>query len=300
MCVANVGVFSGNVSKNIVIFGLGYVAEAVSKDLVNLGHNVYITSRNASFCKLDALKGYFTIGFDSPELPNIIESAHVVLSTVPPYKGVDPVLESYATRYIHSGDFEWVGYLSSTSVYGDHQGKWVDETSHCMPNYTNAEVILLAEKKWLDAYLKYGVPVHIMRLSGIYGPGRNCLEQIKKGKDFTIVKKGHYFSRIHVSDICQSIIASIKFPTPGEIYNIADSEPASIDVVHQYAASILKLPELRTINFEDAVISEGMRNFFLSNKRVSNCKISEILNIDWMYPNYRIGLLEGCLHALNN
>ncbi|WP_092483631.1 SDR family oxidoreductase [Candidatus Ichthyocystis hellenicum] len=286
-------------NKNVVIFGLGYVAEALSKDLVKLGWNVYVTSRSAGSCKLDALKRYSTIGFDSPDLPYIIESAHVIISTIPPSGGIDPVLDNYTTN-VCSGRFEWVGYLSSTSVYGDHQGEWVDETSQCVPNYINAEVRLLAERKWLDLYSKYGVPVHIMRLAGIYGPGRNCLEQIKKGKSFTIVKNGHYFSRIHVSDICQSIIVSISSPTPGEIYNVADSEPAPLDVVQQYGAKILNFPELRRVNFEDADISENMRNFFLSNKKVRNHKILRILNINWIYPNYRVGLLEGCLSIKND
>lgn len=284
--------------KSIIIFGLGYVAEFVATEMSRLGWTVYVTSR----VRNTSNRHYSVINFSDHRLFSLLNSSHAILSTVPPCEdSVDPVLEKYID-IIMNGNFEWVGYLSSTSVYGDHGGKWVDETSQCLPCNDRAKLILLAEKKWLSMYEEtdFKLPVHIMRLSGIYGPRRNCLEHIRNGKDFTIVKNGQFFSRIHVEDICKAVSYSISSPTPGEIYNVSDNEPAPLCLVQQYGASILNLPKLREIKFEDADISDDMKRFFLSNKKISSSKISNNLGVKWQYPNYRVGLLKGCLPYLTN
>lgn len=285
-------------NKSILIFGNGYVSDFLSVELMKYHWFVYCTSRQVELTKQIKTCHYATISFEDPELPIILNSVSHVLSTVPSYSTIiDPVLEKYYA-VMSTRRYEWVGYLSSTSVYGNHNGEWVNEQTECMPSNFRSKDRLLAEQKWLELYLKHQLPIHIFRLSGIYGPGRNCLEEIINGKDFTIVKENQYFSRIHVSDICETIIKSIHSPAPGEIYNVCDDEPTPINVVQQFGAKILKNKPLKEVLFEDALLSEQAKNFFHDNKRVSNNKISTKLKVKLRYPNYRVGLLKGCLPYL--
>ena len=287
-------------NKTILIFGYGYVSKFLIQQLKSLDWLVYCTSRKVNVGQSVNDNNATIINFFDPKLPSIIKSADMLLSTVPPNRDViDPVLHKY-NKVISKANFEWIGYLSSTSVYGDHHGAWVDENTKCIPNNERSKIRSLAEKKWLDLYLIHELPVHIFRLSGIYGPNRNCLEQIKNSKDFTIVKKEQYFSRIHVEDICAAIIASIKSLTAGEIYNVSDDEPAPINIVQQFSASILNKPNLKEIPFENSDLSERAKGFFNDNKKISNRKIKKKLNIKWQYPNYQSGLLNGCLPYLNS
>ncbi len=281
--------------KRILIFGNGYVAKFLSKELINHGWYVYCTSRQVESNNHNEFKNITMINFSDPALPEILKSANAILSTVPPNdEMIDPVLEKYL-GLIKKEKFEWIGYLSSTSVYGNHDGKWVNEETKCFPSNLKSKARLLVEQEWLKLYLEHKLSVHILRLSGIYGPGRNCLEEIKNGKDFTVVKKNHNFSRIHVMDICQAIISSIHSPTPGEIYNVSDNEPAPLNVVQQFGSKILNKNILKEVFFEDANLSKQLEMFFADNKKVSNEKIGKKLKIKLHYPNYRIGLLKGCL-----
>jgi nucleoside-diphosphate-sugar epimerase len=281
--------------KTILIFGNGYVSKFLSKELINHGWRVYCTSRHVESKNQNECRNTTMINFFDPVLPEILKSANAILSTVPTGdKMIDPVLEKYL-GVITKEKFEWVGYLSSTSVYGNHDGKWIDEQTKCIPSNLKSKTRLLVEQEWLELYLKHKLPIHILRLSGIYGPGRNCLEEIKNGKDFSIVKKDQCFSRIHVMDICQAIMASINSPTPGEIYNVCDNEPAPIHIVQQFGANILNKNKLKELSFENANLSKPMEGFFSDNKKVSNEKIIKNLNIKLHYPNYRVGLLKGCL-----
>jgi len=284
--------------KTILIFGNGYVSKFLSKSLNDLGWLVYCTSRQVELEKSFVCETIKIINFFDPKLYEIIKSANIILSTVPiDNEFIDPVLEHYF-GIISQEEFEWVGYLSSTGVYGDHDGKWVDEQTKCKPSNCKSKIRLLAEEKWLGLYIKYKIPIHIFRLSGIYGPGKNCLQEIQNGKNFTIIKKDQYFSRIHVVDICQAMIASINSPAPGELYNVSDDEPAQINVVQQFGARLLNRKQLVEIPFEEANLSKQAKMFFDDNKKVSSNKILKSLNITWKYPNYRIGLLQGCLPYL--
>jgi nucleoside-diphosphate-sugar epimerase len=284
--------------KTILIFGNGYVAKFLSEQLINQDWFVYCTSRKVESEKSTKHQNIKIINFFDSNITEIIKSANAILSTVPTDDQItDPVLANYL-EIISKQRFEWIGYLSSTGVYGNHDGKWVNEHTKCTPSNFKSKLRICAEQKWLGLYLKYQIPVHIFRLAGIYGPKRNCLEEIKKGKDFTIIKKDHYFSRIHVIDICQAIIASINSPTPGEIYNVCDDEPAPINFVQQYGANILKKNPLIELLFENANLSKQFEMFFNDNKKISNNKIVSNLKIKWIYPNYRIGLLQGCLPYL--
>ena len=286
--------------KTIIIFGYGYVSRFLIRELNNLGWIVYCTSRGVDIGKPVKNENVTVINFLDPALPSLIKLSNVLLSTAPPNNEmIDPVLHAYAD-VISKNTFEWIGYLSSTSVYGDHNGAWVNEETECAPSSEQSRIRILAEQQWLKLYSINKLPVHILRLSGIYGPNRNCLDQIKNGKDFTIVKKDQFFSRIHVDDICMATLASIKSPTAGEIYNVSDDEPAPINVVQQFGASVLNLKSLNEIPFEFSDLSDQAKLFYNDNKRVSSKKIIEKLNIKWIYPNYMIGLAKGCLPDFNN
>ena len=232
-------------SKIIIIFGNGYVSKFLTQKLAKLGWIIYCLSRRVDVEKIIGCENVKLINFFNSGLPSIIKSSKIILSTLPPEnKIIDPVLQIYSDL-IAKENFQWIGYLSSTNVYGDQHGTWVDEETKCVPNNEKARIRLLAEEQWLNLYLKYKLPIHILRLSGIYGPSRNCLEEIKNGKDFTILKKNQLFSRIHVTDICNAIIASINSPTAGEIYNVSDDEPAPFNVVQQFGAAILNKNHLK-------------------------------------------------------
>jgi hypothetical protein len=189
-------------SKQIIIFGYGYVSKFLIQQLRDLNWTIYCTSRKINLEKPVKDGNVTVINFLDPKLPSIIKSSNICLSAVPPgAEIIDPVLKIYSD-IISKGSFEWIGYLSSTSVYGDHKGAWVNEDTECKPGNEKSKIRFSAEQQWLNLYLTYKLPVHILRLSGIYGPNRNCLEQIKNGKSFTIIKKSQYFSRVHVTDIC--------------------------------------------------------------------------------------------------
>ena len=280
--------------KQIIIFGYGYVSKFLIQKLKPLGWAIYCTSRKVEVNNPIKDENVTLLNFLDPEIHAIIQSSSICLSTIPPNsKVIDPVLRLYAGA-IAKAPCKWIGYLSSTSVYGDHGGAWVNEGTICSPSNAKSKVRFLAEKQWLDLYSAYKSPVHIFRLSGIYGPHRNCLEQIKNGKNFTIIKKGQYFSRIHVEDICMATTSSMNKPTPGEIYNLSDDEPAPLDTVQQFAASILNAGSLKEIPFEESSLSEAAKYFFADNKKVMSQKIKANLNIAWRYPSYKSGLLEGC------
>lgn len=286
-------------NKQIIIFGYGYVSKFLIQQLQGLNWTIYCTSRKIDAEKCVKDSNVTLINFLDSKLPSIIKSSNICLSTVPPSTEIiDPVLKIYSD-IISKNSFEWIGYLSSTSVYGDYKGAWVDEDTECTPRNEKSRIRLLAEQQWLNLFSKHELPVHIFRLSGIYGPNRNCLEQIKNGKDFTIIKKGQYFSRIHVADICMATITSIKHPISGEIYNVSDDEPAPINIVQQFGASILNENTLKEIPFESSNLSAQAKDFFHDNKKISSQKIKEHLNIRWQYPNYKSGLLKGCLPYLN-
>jgi len=279
--------------KTIIIFGHGYVAKFLIQKLNALGWIIYCTSRQIEVGKPVKNENVTQINFLDPAIPSLIKSADALLSTVPPNNDViDPVLHTYA-EVISKSMFEWIGYLSSTSVYGNHNGAWVTEETQCAPTNEQSRIRLLAEQQWLKLYSINKLPVHILRLSGIYGPDKNCLEQIKKGKNFTVIKENQFFSRIHVEDICMATIASIESPTAGEIYNISDDQPAPINVVQQFGASILNAKSLHEIPFEVAGLSDQAKHFFHDNKKVSGEKIKRRLHIAWTYPNYIVGLTKA-------
>jgi nucleoside-diphosphate-sugar epimerase len=213
---------------------------------------------------------------------------HLLIS-IPPSGSQDLVLKYHYDHIVAMPKLQWVGYLSATSVYGNHDGNWVYEDTATNPTDGRGKARCDAEKEWLAVFQKHNIPLHIFRLGGIYGPSRNQLIAVQKNTAKKIIKPGHYFSRIHVDDICGALISSINKPNPGKKYNIVDDEPASSEDVLNYICDILNLPYLKGTPFEQADLSPMSMSFYADNKRVSNIKTKEELNWQLKFPSYREG-----------
>ncbi len=276
-------------------FGLGYCAEALAARLRPKGWRIAGTARTRERVKALAAHGYESFQFDGrlADFASALKNATHVLISAPPTVEGDPVL----ARHVHDLSAlaprpRWVGYLSTTGVYGDHQGAWVDETTPVAPASERAKRRVAAEHAWLAWGAAVGVPVHIFRLAGIYGHGQNQLVAVREGTARRIVKPGQVFSRIHVDDIAAVLEASIERPNAGAIYNVCDDEPAPPHEVIEYAAGLLKMPPPPLETFEEAArsMSEMALSFYTESKRVKNGRIKTELGVRLAYPTYREGL----------
>lgn len=276
------------------IFGLGYTAQFFAQKLAKQGIQVVGTTRQKGKSLSDDSPAITRIDFDDPVIESYLKQSTHILISIPPVAGMgDPVLAHDATLISrHAKQIQWIGYLSSTGVYGDHQGNWVNEQSLCKPQGQAGILRLEAEQAWLSFARQYQLPLCIFRLAGIYGPGRNALDRIRSGKKFSIFKEGHYFSRIHVEDIVSVLMASLNRIDPLAIYNVADDTPEAAYVVDTYAASLLKQVPWPLVNIENASLSAMEREFYSSHRRVSNLKIKQDLQVVLQYPSYREGLTQ--------
>lgn len=277
----------------IIIFGFGYTASFLAKKLAGLGFYITGTSRNKECIGFNHKETpYELIHFDPVDIANHLESTTHVLVSIPPTEIVgDPVLSAYSELLKkHADHIKWFGYLSSTGVYGDHQGRWVNEGSASISLGKQGALRLDAETAWTSFANEYHLPLHIFRLAGIYGPQNNALTRIKHGKKQTIYKEGQFFSRIHVEDIAEIIAASIQKPNPISVYNVSDDEPTSSHIIDEYAASLMNFTSLEQVPLAEAALSLMAKEFYTHNKRVSNSKIKKELSIKLNYPTYREGL----------
>ena len=272
--------------KHLLCFGFGFSAEALAHKLNPIEWSVTGTSRSPEGVAEIKAQGFEGVLFS--ELQAIPESVTHIVTSVPPSDEGDPVLLRFKDELMaRAKSFEWVAYLSTTGVYGDRGGEWVDEESDLQPNTDRGQRRVDAEAAWQQIA---GLPLHIFRLAGIYGPGRNAFESLKSGKAQRVIKQGQIFSRIHVEDIAGVLLASINNPNPERIYNLADDEPCPPQDVIAHAAELLGLPVPSDIPFEDAKLSAMARSFYADSKRVSNARIKNELGYELKYPNYRIGL----------
>mgnify|MGYP000470415800 CR=1 FL=1 len=276
------------------IFGFGYTANRLAEKLIRLGFDVVGTTRQERKRTMNHSSAIKLIDFKASDIEYYLSQSTHLLISAPPVAGLGDLVLSYFSELIkrHAPHIEWLGYLSSTGVYGDYQGNWVDEESICRPKSASGVLRLEAEKAWFSYAESNQLPLHIFRLAGIYGPQRNPLERIISGKKYSVFKEGQFFSRIHVDDIVSVILASIKNPHPLSTYNVADDKPAASHEVDAYATSLLKQSLLPLIPFEEASLSPREQEFYLSNRRVSNLKIKRELNIVLHYPSFREGLTQ--------
>ena len=219
-----------------------------------------------------------------------------IVNSVPPEKGsisgLDPVLSHFANLISQLPMLRWLGYLSTTGVYGNTDGAWVDEMSPLFPSAPRSAKRVEVERAWDNFAGAHNLPFHIFRLAGIYGPGRNVLNAALAGRAPRIVKAGHQFSRIHVEDIAKILEASMQKPNPGAIYNVCDEEPAAAADVTSYAYKLLGVRPTPEVFFEEAEasMSDMGRSFWKDNRRVHNDKIKKELGVQLTYPTYRDGL----------
>jgi nucleoside-diphosphate-sugar epimerase len=270
------------VSKKLFIFGLGYVAEHLGRRLIAEGWQVSGTTRSAE--KAERLKAQ---GFKIAGTDNLAGASHVLVS-VPPGAGDKMALEAVAHNLITRANNpewpKWIGYLSSTSVYGS--GGPFDEGAPTRPGSKRGQARLMAEAGWRDL----DIPLHIFRLAGIYGPGRNVLDGLKAGSARCIYKDGHVFCRIHVDDIVAVLLASISRPEKAAIYNIADDEPAAQAEVILYGAKLLGISPPQPEDFATAELSDALRDFYSETRTINADRIKSQMHITLQYPDYRAGL----------
>jgi nucleoside-diphosphate-sugar epimerase len=279
----------------LFVFGLGYTARVLARRLAARGDAIAGTARTPEQASVLAAAGItaFVFARDHALPPHALDGTTHLLASIPPDDVGDPALDLHAADIACLPDFAWAGYLSTTGVYGDRGGDWVDEDSALLPTGARGQRRVAAEAGW-QALKGQGLPAHIFRLAGIYGPGRSAFDQLRAGTARRIVKPGQVFSRIHVDDIATVLEASIAKPQPGAIYNVCDDDPAPPQDVVTFAASLLGMAPPPEIPFADAAttMSPMALSFFADNKRVSNRRIKDELGVTLAYPDYRTGLRD--------
>ncbi len=274
--------------KVLLSFGHGYSARALARRLLPRGWRVLGTTRDPARAETLRAEGVTPLLWDRDDVTTALGEATHLLSSAGPTEAGDPVLARHRDAIAAAAPgLEWAGYLSTTGVYGDHQGGWVDETTPLTPSTTRGQRRVAAEAEWQSIP---GLPLHIFRLAGIYGPGRGPFEKVRQGTARRIVKPGQVFSRIHVDDIAQVLEASIDHPRPGAVYNLCDDDPAPPEDVIAHAADLLGLPVPGAIPFDEAEMTPMARSFYAESKRVSNRRIKEELGVRLLHPDYRSGL----------
>lgn len=270
--------------RSLFCFGYGYVAQNLARHLA--GHASEIPSYIQGTTR-DGLDGTLAFG-DTQGVTEALRRSEVthLLISIPPQETGDPVLQHYADVIQTLPALRWVGYLSSTAVYGDHQGEWVTESSKTHPTSPQGIERLKAETQWLAMNL----PVHIFRLAGIYGPGRSMIDRMKAPTAVRIDHPGHVFSRIHVQDIIHILMCAMDSPTSHQIYNMSDDLPASYREVMEYICDLMGREYPPLVPVLDPAVSPGMRTYFQESKKVSNAKVKEAFGISLRYPTFREGM----------
>lgn len=289
------------VENHLFCFGYGYTSDYLGHALMAQGWKVSGTTRDSEKRKELRARGINAYLFDDevplPDAQYILRDVTHILVSTPPDDHGDPSFGLYAQDILAMPHLCWLGYLSTTGVYGDRAGGVVDENSEIRPSTIRGSRRARAEEQWLSL-LQHGhhVPVHVFRLAGIYGPGRSALDSVRAGVARRIDKPGHAFSRIHVEDIVQILRASIAQPQPGHAYNVCDDVPAPSHEVIDYACQLLGLTSPPLIPFDKVDLAPITQSFYADNKRVRNDRIKQELGISLRYPSFREGLL-ACLEA---
>lgn len=275
-------------SKTLLSFGHGYSAQALASLLIPQGWRIIGTTRSADKAGVIRETGVEPLIWPPADCAQALdEASHLLISAGPTETG-DPVIGAFGEQIARIAPrLTWVGYLSTTSVYGDHGGAWVDEKTPIAPDLSGGHGRVGAETAWAAIP---DLPLHIFRLAGIYGPGRAPFARLRNGTARRIIKPGQVFSRTHVEDIAQVLAASISRPNPGAIYNVCDNEPAPPQDVIGYAAELLGLPIPPAVAYEDADLPPMARSFYNANRRVRNDRIKDELGVKLIYPGYREGL----------
>ncbi|MFC5067557.1 SDR family oxidoreductase [Flaviflagellibacter deserti] len=280
--------------RRLLVLGFGYTARRFVERHGGMFETVSVTARTAE--KIEHLKSE---GYDayrlvtgiplSPELVVAAKAATHVLVSVPPSEDGDPAFTALGHTLGESIDLVWVGYLSTTGVYGDHGGRWIDEETETAPKSARSRRRLDAEEEWRTLAAP-GRAVQIFRLSGIYGPGNSVFDGLREGKARRLHKPDQVFNRIHVDDIAAVLKAAIEHPEAGPVFNLGDDEPVPQHEVVAYAAGLLGMEPSPVVPFDEAQMSEMAKSFWAENKRIRNTRVRTELGVDLLYPTYRAGL----------
>ena len=273
---------------NLFCFGLGYCADYLSAKLIKQGWQVSATCRTSEKAAVLEASGIRPVLLSGKvTVTDLGKADHILISAPPEQDGSDPVLNfAEAALAALQDQIKWVGYLSTTGVYGDHQGAWIDEETPAGLLSERGQRRVAAEAQWAAT----GLPMHYFRLAGIYGPGRNSLRALQNGTARRVVKQGQVFSRIHLADITRILEASMANPNAGRAYSVCDDTPAPPQDVVTYAAELMGVSPPALQDFATAELSPMARSFYGENKRIRNNRIKEELGVSLEYPDYRAGL----------
>lgn len=278
---------------NLFVFGLGYSAQHFVHEHASMFAQIAGTVREPSQPRPlagDTELLQFSAEQTSPEIEARLGQADVILVSVAPGTSVDPVLARFGRRLASVKRRQMILYLSTIGVYGDRGGEWVDEDDWPTPKSERSKVRVDAEKAWSTLAKDSAKTVHVLRLSGIYGPGRNPLVNLAAGKSHRYVKPGQVFNRIHVEDIGRTCAALVAYEGESDVWNVTDDEPAPPQDVVTFAAEMMGVEPPPAQDFETADLSPMARSFYGENKRCSNRKIKEVLGVELAYPTYREGI----------
>lgn len=284
---------------NLFFFGMGFSAQAAARAVFALDPHARIagTSRRmegvAALTRSGVSAHVFAGDAPGPSLgTDLTNATHIVLSIAPDAAG-DPALVHHRADLDAAPNLQWLCYYSTVGVYGDFGGAWIDETAPLVPRNARSDRRVLAEQVWRDYAAERGVPLTVLRLAGIYGPGRSTFDKLRAGTSRRIVKQGQVFNRIHVADIGRITALAAEHRLDGT-FNLADDEPAPPQDVIAHAAALIGVTAPPELAFETADMTPMQRSFYADNKRVSNARIKQALGIELLFPNYRAGLAD-CL-----
>ncbi len=284
--------------RDLLIFGGGWLGRAVAAEMLRRGGTATATSRDPATRDALAAEGPTPVDpADPAAVAAAVAGASAILITAPPTEAGCPGLQALIPAITVSGAWpDWIGYVSSTAVYGDRNGGWAFEDDALNAATLQGARRVRAERDWLDAGRGMGLTVQLFRLPALYGPGRSGLERLRNGEARMVRKPGQVFNRIHVEDVTSGLFASMDRPNPGRPYNLVDDEPAPADVVTAWSARRLGLPAPPEVDWTDPSVSDAMRRFYLDSKRVSNARAKAELGWRPKYPSYREGI-EAILAA---
>ena len=274
--------------KKLLIYGYGYTASYLAETLNTENYLIIGSSREEKKFNSDNKKVKF---INNSLVDNCLlkdDITHILVS-VPPNDLGDIFIQNYRDIITKNKNIEWIGYLSATNVYGDHNGELVSESSQTKPKTKKGINRLVAEKQWLELISKFNLPIKIFRLAGIYGPNRNIKERLIKGLVKNIFKEGQFFSRIHVEDIANILNLSMNNITKNKIYNLADDFSCNLNVIIEYLCEKNSLIKPAQIDFDDMSLDYKKESFFLENKRVDNSLVKKDLLKNFKYPSFKEG-----------
>lgn len=280
----------------VFFFGLGYSSRASARaihHLIDPDIPIFGTTRSAEKADQLAREGLPASVFDGtqpgPSVSEALSGATHVIHSIAPDETGDAVLAHHAKDLMASGALQWLCYYSTVGVYGNFDGQWIDETAPCQPINKRSQWRCAVEQRWQEFAEKKGVPLCILRLAGIYGPGRSSFDKLKAGTARRIIKPGQVFNRIHVEDIGRITALAAKQQLAG-VFNVTDDEPAPPQDLVSLAANLGGHPPPPEVPFADAEMTPMARSFYSDNKRVSNAAIKKALGIELLFPTYREGL----------